>query len=107
MRECTVADLAPAHASGAAVVDVREPYEYVEGHVPGAILIPMGELAARVSEVPAEGTVYVICRSGHRSQSCADFLERSGIEALSVAGGTLAWVGAGHPVATGSDPGRR
>jgi rhodanese-related sulfurtransferase len=101
MRECTIADLAAAHAQGAAVVDVREAAEYVGGHVPGAALIPMGELGARLAEVPVDGTVFVICRSGHRSQSSSEFLERSGIDAVSVAGGTMGWIQAGHPVVTG------
>lgn len=88
-----------------AVFDVRQPDEYEEGHVPGAVLIPLGDVPDRVGEFPAEGTVYVVCRSGGRSASAVEFLRSAGIDAVNVEGGTMAWIEAGHPVATGSEPG--
>lgn len=104
MQETTVATLAGAHP-GAIVVDVRETEEYVEGHVPGAIHIPLAQLPQRLDEVPAGEPVYVICRSGMRSQRGAEVLEAAGRQALSVAKGTMGWVEAGHPVVTGSSRG--
>ncbi len=104
MRECTIAELAAAHPHGATVVDVREPAEYVGGHVPGAIPIPMGQVTARLSEIPKTGPVYVICASGQRSKASADQLENAGYEAFSVKGGTMGWMYAGHPIVTGSNP---
>ena len=97
----TITELAAAHADGATVVDVREPAEYVGGHVPGAILMPMGQLPSRTAELDRRGPVYVICASGNRSRAMADFLRRAGIDARSVDGGTSAWLQSGKPVITG------
>ncbi|HMQ27950.1 MAG TPA: rhodanese-like domain-containing protein [Acidimicrobiales bacterium] len=87
------------------LVDVREANEYAEGHVPGAVLVPMSEIADRVDELPTGGEVFLICRSGARSLRVAEHLRDQGIDAVNVAGGTLAWVEAGHPTATGLEPG--
>jgi len=87
------------------VVDVREPYEFAAAHRAGAVLIPLGELSARLDEVPRETTVYVICAAGGRSQQAAAFLERNGVEAVNVTGGMTAWQQAGLPTALeGSRP---
>ncbi|MFE9695014.1 rhodanese-like domain-containing protein [Micromonospora sp. NPDC005806] len=102
MREVDIRTFAAAHADGATVIDVREPVEYVGGHVPGARCIPLGHLPASTRDLPRTGTVYAICASGNRSQVAVELLERAGIDARSVAGGTTAWVRAGHPVTQGS-----
>jgi rhodanese-related sulfurtransferase len=94
----TAADLRDA---GAVVLDVREPAEWAEGHIPGATLIPLGELARRVSELPDDETIVVICRSGNRSAQGRDILRAAGYEATSVDGGMTAWRAAGLPVETG------
>ncbi|MGB2571897.1 rhodanese-like domain-containing protein [Micromonospora citrea] len=103
MREVNLAEFAAAHADGAVVVDVREPFEYVEGHVPGARPVPLGQLPAMVGTLPRNRPVYVICASGNRSLSAAQFLARAGIDARSVAGGTGGWVRSGRAVVTGAD----
>ena len=90
-----------AYRDGALVIDVRELGEYAEGHVPGAVPIPMGEVAARAGELPRGVPVYVICASGNRSLAAADYLVRAGVDARSVAGGTAAWSRTGHPVTRG------
>ena len=87
------------------LVDVREVHEYEEVHVPGAQLLPMSEIADRVDEVPSGGEVFVICRSGARSLRVAEHLRAQGVEAVNVAGGTLAWIEAGQPTASGLEPG--
>lgn len=89
---------------GAVVIDVREPEEYVAGHVAGAYLIPLGEVVARLDEVPTGEPVYVICQSGGRSLKAAQFLRASGYDATSVAGGTKAWIDSGRPVVRGPRP---
>ena len=104
MREVPLAAFAAAHSDGAIVVDVREPGEYVTGHVPGATLIPMGHLSARLHELPKHRPVYLICASGNRSLAMTSFLMRSGYDAYSVTGGTGAWSRAGHPVVLGRRP---
>lgn len=102
MREITLADFVARHADGGFVVDVREPAEYVDAHVPGAVLIPMGQLPARLGEIPKDQPVYVICASGNRSGAMTAFLMRADYDAYSVAGGTKGWIGLGRPVVAGT-----
>ncbi len=84
-----------------ALLDVREPDEYAEVRVPGARLLPLGEVEARFDEVPTDGTVYVVCRSGGRSARAVEALRARGIDAVNVAGGTLAWAESGRPTDQG------
>jgi rhodanese-related sulfurtransferase len=80
------------------LLDVREPWEYVAGHVPGAQLIPLGELELRVSEVPRDRQVLAICHSGQRSLAAAGYLQELGYTGVSnVDGGTAAWIERGYP----------
>ena len=104
MRETDLHSFAAAQRAGAYVIDVREPMEYVSGHVPGAELVPMGHLPGRLSDLPKDRTVYLVCATGNRSLAMTDFLRRAGIEATSVAGGTQAWAAAGLPLVTGRRP---
>ena len=100
--EISVAELATLRASaGAVVLDVRQIDEYVEVRVPDVLFIPMAEIPERVAEVPSDETVYVICRSGGRSAKAVQWLRRQGLDAVNVAGGTLAWVEAGHDTTSG------
>lgn len=92
---------AAARAAGASVIDCREPAEYAAGRVPGAELVPMGLLQDRVEELSTRGPLYLVCASGGRSQTAAELLRRAGIEAYSVAGGTLAWQGSGREMEEG------
>jgi rhodanese-related sulfurtransferase len=69
--------------------------EYAEAHVPGATLIPMGDLGARIGELDRSRPVYLVCRSGHRSAAVGRALETHGFDTVNVLGGTLAWVRAG------------
>ena len=81
------------------LLDVREPWEYQEGHVPGAQLIPLGELEHRVNEVPRDRPILAICHSGQRSFAAAAYLQRLGYTSVSnVDGGTAAWIERGFPV---------
>ncbi len=64
------------------VLDVREPWEFRQGHVPGSLLIPLGELMSRVGELNPEQPVAVICASGSRSQSAAALLAQKGFKAV-------------------------
>lgn len=102
--EIDVDELARVMDGGATVVDVREPGEYAAGHVPGAALIPMGQLPSRAGELDRAKPVYVVCASGNRSAAMTDFLRGAGFDAYSVAGGTKGWALSGRPVVEGSSP---
>ena len=102
MREVTMREFAAARADGAFALDVREPGEYLAGHIPGVVLMPMDQVAERLGEIPRSGPVYVVCATGNRSLSVAGFLARVGIDARSVAGGTSGWESAGLPVIRGA-----
>lgn len=97
-------DAFAARPPGSPVIDVHEPAEYLAGHVPDAVLIPLGELGARIGQVPQGRTVSVICASGNRSLRAAEALVTAGYDAVSVAGGTSAWARSGRPITTGSNP---
>lgn len=102
--EIDVDRLVELMAGGARVIDVREPDEYVEAHVPGVELIPLGTLPDALDRLAGhDGSLYVICRSGARSLRAADYLNANGIDAVSVAGGTMAWVQRGLDYETGED----
>ncbi|MBP7998391.1 MAG: rhodanese-like domain-containing protein [Chloroflexi bacterium] len=84
---------------GVLVFDVREQSEYDEGHIPGVILIPMGEVPNRLSEIPTDQTVILTCRSGNRSGQVTEFLREQGYDNVhNMEGGIIAWSEAGLPV---------
>ena len=75
--------MAQAHElrdEGVFVLDVRQPEEWDEIHIPGATLIPLDQLETRLSEVPQDQPVLVYCRSGNRSEEGRDILLAAGIE---------------------------
>jgi hydroxyacylglutathione hydrolase len=83
------------------VVDVREPSEWREGHVEGALHLPMLEAAKRLSELPADRPKAVMCAGGLRSSSVISVLERHGLRnCLNVTGGMSAWLKVGLPTTT-------
>lgn len=81
-----------------AVLDVRTPQEYHNGHIAGSQHIPLTELARRLNEVPAE--VVVHCQSGYRSSMAASLLRQHGVIATDLVGGIAAWQAQGLPVQT-------
>jgi molybdopterin-guanine dinucleotide biosynthesis protein A/rhodanese-related sulfurtransferase len=95
--EIDVEQLEPLVADGATIVDVREPDEWAEGHIDGALLISLIDVPERVDDIPDDGAVYLVCRSGNRSSKAAEFLIRQGYDAVNVSGGMVAWTAAGKP----------
>jgi rhodanese-related sulfurtransferase/glyoxylase-like metal-dependent hydrolase (beta-lactamase superfamily II) len=84
------------------VLDVREPDEYAGGRIGGAKHVPLGDLAARVAEVPSDRPVLVYCGAGQRSIAAVSILERSGRGPLyNLRGGFGAWAAAAEPVVSG------
>ncbi|MDF5752991.1 rhodanese-like domain-containing protein [Spongiactinospora sp. TRM90649] len=77
------------------LLDVRENDEWRAGHAPTATHIPLGELQARVAEVPDDATVYVVCRVGGRSAQATAWLNHIGRQAVNVGGGMQSWAAAG------------
>lgn len=76
------------------IIDVRQPGEYREAHIPGAILIPLGDLVRRLDEIDTARNTIVYCRSGHRSGAACQILGESGIDrVLNLRGGMLQWQG--------------
>ncbi|KXA91290.1 hypothetical protein AKJ57_01860 [candidate division MSBL1 archaeon SCGC-AAA259A05] len=82
------------------VLDVRTPDEFEEGHIPGAILVPVDELrGSTLLEFPEDEEVLCYCRSGHRSSWAAKYLGRQGyVQAYNLSGGILAWKNRGYKV---------
>lgn len=89
-------------ASGSPLIDVREPAEYGEVHIPGSLHLPMSEFLERYStELPEDQELMIQCRSGSRSGQVTRALLERGYRAVNVAGGILAWESAGYPVERG------
>ncbi|MBR9923186.1 MAG: rhodanese-like domain-containing protein [Bacteroidetes bacterium] len=64
------------------IIDVREPFEFITGHIDGATNIPLGSLPSRIDEFRSmEGPIVMYCRSGNRSGQAAAFLNACGVEA--------------------------
>jgi rhodanese-related sulfurtransferase len=97
-----------ADVSSSYVVDVREVDEYVEGHIPGAVNVPLSELNEKYTSVAKNETVYVVCQLGGRSARACEFLsnlpEFDGSHFVNVVGGTAAWIVEGNEVITGDRP---
>ena len=97
--EITVEEAYKKYEEGAFVLDVRTPEEWDEYHAPNTTLIPLDDLPSRVSEVPTDQEIVVICRSGNRSQAGRDILLEAGYKNVtSTAGGLKAWSAAGYPI---------
>ncbi|HYP15000.1 MAG TPA: molybdopterin-synthase adenylyltransferase MoeB [Bryobacteraceae bacterium] len=73
------------------LIDVREPHEYQICSIPGAKLIPLGELPKRVNELDTADEIVAHCKSGMRSAKAVDFLRQAGFKARNMKGGILAW----------------
>lgn len=74
------------------MVDVREQDEWDRGHAPNAVHIPLGDLPARVGELPeVDGTLPIMCRSGNRSGRAVQWLLAQGFDVVNAEGGMLAW----------------
>jgi len=101
-REVSVSKAATMRDAGAFVLDVREPSEWNQVHIPGATLIPLGQLASRVDELPKDQEIVVVCHSGNRSAQGRDILLSAGFDQVtSMAGGMTQWEAAGLETTSG------
>ncbi|CAN5583395.1 hypothetical protein BH20ACT23_BH20ACT23_24810 [soil metagenome] len=96
-------DITPAEAArrmaaeNLALIDVREPYEWEAGHVPGSSHVEMASLGERLDEIPEDRPVAFLCLSGARSGLVTSTLKARGYDAYNVEGGFRAWFEAGLP----------
>ena len=81
------------------IVDVRQPEEYAQGHVPGAVLIPLATVMSRIDQISADKDVIMVCGVGERSAVAAEMAAALGRTRLhNLEGGTTAWIKQGNPV---------
>ncbi len=93
------------HAHAVQILDVREPDEFIGplGHIGGAILIPLGELAGRAGELARDRPIVAVCRAGSRSAQATVILREAGFaDIANLAGGMLRWRAEGHAVEGGT-----
>jgi sulfur dioxygenase len=98
-------DWVAANAGAVQILDVREPAEFDGplGHIPGAVLIPLGQLPERVFELSPARPLVAVCRSGARSAQATLFLQSAGFERVAnLPGGMLRWRAEGRAVEGGS-----
>jgi len=103
IEEVSVDELEERLVEGARLIDVRQPYEFDEMRVSGAVLVPLATVPDNVDAFRGEGPVYVICKTGARSARACEFLAAQGVEAVNVAGGTLAWIRSGREYVSGDE----
>ena len=103
ITEISVDELDEKLTEGARLVDVRQPYEFEEARVSSAVLVPLATVPDNVDAFRGDGPVYVICKTGARSARACEFLAGHGIEAVNVAGGTLAWIRSGRDYVSGNE----
>lgn len=92
---------------GSQLIDVREDEEWVAGHAPTAVHLPMSQLPARIGEIPESGDVVVVCRSGSRSAQVVAYLLHNGWSNVrNLADGMVGWAMSGRPLVSedGRDP---
>ena len=100
--EISVDEAVAKRDSGAFILDVRQPEEWNEVHVPDSTLIPLGELAARAAELPKDQEIVIVCHSGNRSAQARDLLLGAGFtQVTSMADGLNQWKAAGYPTVSG------
>lgn len=85
-------------AGEAVALDVREVDEWRHGHIGGALHIPLGQLGARLHELPHGKRLVAVCRSGSRSSLVVHALRERGYDVVNLAGGLLSWHASGMPL---------
>ncbi len=86
---------AAARRAEVQLLDVREPAEWVAGHITDAVHVPMHQLHQAQDELATDRTIVCVCRSGNRSAAVAEALRRAGYDAVNLLGGMHAWAADG------------
>ena len=98
-REISAEQAYQKYQAGAFVLDVRTQDEWNEYHAPNTTLIPLDQLQARMSEIPRDKEIVIVCHSGNRSQQGRDILLSGGFTRVtSMAGGLKEWSTLGYPI---------
>lgn len=71
------------------LIDVRMPFEYKSQHIEGSILIPLGEINERITEIDKKRPIVFICRSGARSGAACEFASKKGYDVYNLIGGVM------------------
>ncbi|MBB6015363.1 rhodanese-like domain-containing protein [Deinococcus radiopugnans] len=102
-QDIFTAEVATRVREGAYLYDVRETDEYVQGHIPGAISLPLSQLAGRENEI--QTPAIIVCLSGGRSAQAARHLAAQGKQdVMNLNGGTMGWISEGREVTQGPHP---
>jgi rhodanese-related sulfurtransferase len=88
---------------GAHLIDVREQDEWDAGHAPQAQHVPASTLLENLGDLPEEGDLYLVCRSGGRSAQASMWLNQNGFDAINVVGGMDLWFESGLPLVSDGD----
>ena len=100
--EISISEALAKRDAGAFILDVRQPDEWNEAHIPDSTLIPLDQLPNRINELPKDREIVVVCRSGNRSAQGRDLLLQAGFtDVTSMAGGLNQWKTAGYPTVSG------
>jgi rhodanese-related sulfurtransferase len=88
-------------SSNVSIVDVRTPEEYVQGHLKGAINIPLSDLPLRIGGLEQNRPILVYCQTGYRSAQASSILVKAGFaKVYNLEGGIIAWINSGYPTVT-------
>lgn len=105
IHQVTIGELKGILPGGGTLIDVREEDEYLAGHIPGAVNIPLSTVQMNVEGFRDEYDVYLVCQSGNRSMIACEYLHDQDIgNVVNVAGGTLGWVADGGTLSQGKQP---
>jgi rhodanese-related sulfurtransferase len=103
-NEISVAKAYKKYLQGVYILDVRTQAEWDQSHIANGTLIPLDQLQNRITELPRDRVIVVVCRTGKRSQTGMNLLQGAGYKrAVSMNGGLTAWKAAGYPL-EGSSP---
>lgn len=105
IHQVTIRELKGILPGGGTLIDVRELDEYVAGHIPRAVSIPLSTIEDNIDRFRDEFDVYLVCQSGNRSLRACEFLhDRDIVNVVNVATGNLGWVASGGSLTQGDQP---
>ncbi len=105
IHQVAIGELKGIVPGGGTVIDVRELDEYIAGHIPMSMNIPLSTIENSIDRFRSESDVYLVCRSGNRSQMVCEYLhDRDIVNVVNVASGILGWVASGGSLTQGDQP---